>query len=164
VSPRDLLYLLILPCLAAPFYFLESGLPPADVVARSLVILFGFAVIDRLISGGHPYASPLRVSALMAAVLMFLGLGAYTLSFLGTAGVLAVVTLLSAVTLLSTILKRPNLRDARAAAGLCTTCGYDLRASQDRCPECNTRIPEYLARKRRTAAELRALKGKLNPE
>jgi hypothetical protein len=155
-----LLYLLILPCLAAPFYFLQSGLPPADGVARSLLVLFAFAVIDRLISGGHPYPGPLRVCALMAAVLMFLGLGAYTLSFLGAAGVLAVVTLLSAVTLLSTILKRPNLRDTRAAAGLCTNCGYDLRASQDRCPECNTRIPAYLARKRRIAAELQALKAR----
>jgi hypothetical protein len=91
---------------------------------------------------------------------MFLGLGAYTLSFLGAAGVLAVVTLLSAVTLLAMILRRPNLRDTRAAAGLCTTCGYDLRASADRCPECNTRIPEYLARKRRIAADLRALKAR----
>lgn len=156
MSPRDLLYLLIFPTLAAPFYFLAAGLPPADVVARSLLVLLAFALIDRLISGGHGYPSPLRVAALFAALLMFVGLGAYSLSFLGGAGVLAIVTLLAAVTLTATLLRRPNVRDAREAAGLCTECGYDLRASEDRCPECNARIPEYLARKRRIAAELKA--------
>jgi hypothetical protein len=38
------------------------------------------------------------------------------------------------------LLFRYRRRLKRDLAGLCRTCGYDLRASKDKCPECGTAI------------------------
>ena len=39
------------------------------------------------------------------------------------------------------VARRRWKRRARWRRGLCVACGYDLRASQDRCPECGKSIP-----------------------
>ena len=49
---------------------------------------------------------------------------------------LAVATLLLPGTLLVKRLRSRHSRDVAEALGLCVNCGYDMRASAGRCPEC----------------------------
>ena len=48
-------------------------------------------------------------------------------------------SVLASAVCLSLLLVRKSRRAARASAsGLCPACGYDLRATPERCPECGT--------------------------
>ena len=48
------------------------------------------------------------------------------------------IPLLVFATLSSYLLRPIHRRRKRRKLGLCVKCGYDLRASKDRCPECGT--------------------------
>lgn len=50
--------------------------------------------------------------------------------------------LVLALSLLPILWRRSSFRARPQNAALCPVCGYDLRASKDRCPECGTPIVE----------------------
>jgi len=59
-------------------------------------------------------------------------------------GLLAVLTAAWPLTSLTLLICRRSHRRRLARAGCCAKCGYDLRASPDRCPECGA-LPEVKA-------------------
>ena len=50
------------------------------------------------------------------------------------------LTSLAAVSLVRFLGSRKGRAARRAKQGLCPRCGYDLRASKERCPECGTLV------------------------
>jgi hypothetical protein len=73
--------------------------------------------------------------------------GAYLLSIFGPFFALFVMFGLFGTAF---VLSQKQAREeSRINMGLCPRCGYDLRANNDRCPECGTAIPEQILRWRR---------------
>lgn len=98
----------------------------------------------RLIGTG---LNPLIVygSALLFVLCWFFG--AYVLSIFGP--VFAIVITIGLFGTSLAMSKKQTHAESRMNRGCCPNCGYDLRASNDRCPECGTPIPEPILRWRR---------------
>jgi hypothetical protein len=86
----------------------------------SEIWLLGFGTTDRR---RFPCVAPLTVPYVRGLVIPF-----WSVALLS--GVIAVY-----------LTRRYNTWQVRRRAGLCENCGYDLRASSDRCPECGAAIP-----------------------
>jgi hypothetical protein len=81
------------------------------------------------------------ILALLACLAIMWGFGWFvydlTASFLAVPSLVAILICLPLATLDEWGRRREQRRKA-AMIGKCPTCGYDLRASNDRCPECGT--------------------------
>jgi hypothetical protein len=105
--------------------------------------------------------NPFAVYTALLVVLLAWWTVAAFLSLLGPFGTLAfAISVFGASIYLSKLQKD---RQLRIHAGMCGDCGYDLRASPDRCPECGAAVPEEILRRRRIAAAAPPLPSRVHP-
>ena len=127
----------------------------------AITALFMLGIIHMILTRGlagarggettiHPFAAYLMLAVAGAVIAAF----ALLLSNLHPA-LLALLVAAMAVPV-TQITFQQHLRRRRIDSGLCAECGYDLRATEERCPECNTLVSEEQLRRRRIRAELRA--------
>jgi hypothetical protein len=91
--------------------------------------------------------NPLIIYGSAVAFVLIWVFGAWALSMFGP--LFALLVTLGVCGTAAFYSLRQSRREARINAGFCPKCGYDLRASNDRCPECAEPIPEPILRWRR---------------
>ena len=122
----------------------------------TISVLAGLVTLDWLVTRHLAILSPVRVYLVLALAVVCFAWAVHWFSYLGPVTTLLLALGLGGLVLALTLIRKPHTRRAREDAGLCTECGYDLRASEDRCPECNAPLPESLTRRRRIAEKIRA--------
>lgn len=71
-----------------------------------------------------------------------------TWEFLAPNPSLAAITAILPIYAIAVTLRR-HFRNRRPGHGFCPSCGYDLRASRDRCSECGKLIPAIIGKRKR---------------
>jgi hypothetical protein len=111
----------------------------------------------RALNSSESYATFTQALAALAGLVIGFVIFAMFLSLLTGPGVILLTIALSVLVYVRS--RQAGLRDRRVQAGLCAGCGYDLRASPERCPECGRDTskdePAWRQMRRRREAELK---------
>lgn len=95
--------------------------------------------------------NPISIYGSLFIILGLWVLGAWVLSWFGPIGAM-ILTVGVTTSAYFFSYHRDMMRQTRIGMGCCPKCGYDLRATDDKCPECGTDVPEEILRRRRLAA------------
>jgi hypothetical protein len=109
---------------AARSQWAQSRIPLDGVLGLTVCILFTAASVLFLPLGIWMILNPSQKTPVSDRVV----------GIAGIAGMLA-------MPILMWLLRKSHIAARRALAGRCITCGYDLRNSPERCPECGTENP-----------------------
>jgi hypothetical protein len=132
------------------------GYPEGASVITASATVFALSCIHAFFSRGDSSVHPATVLVALAAFVLTLAAVAAILSALHPAMLAVLIIALAAPLLLYSYHRR--VKEEWTKSGRCETCGYDLRASAERCPECNTPVPQDQLR--RIRAEMTAARAK----
>lgn len=121
-----------------------------------LVVLLAMPPLGLLILWSAPASNPVKMALWLHVGAAVLVAAFWAVSWLPV-GVVVGLALTLAVTFgsLRWWKHNPHAVGPDVPVSTCQICGYDLRASLERCPECGADLPEDLARRRRMMEEIR---------